>query len=388
MKFIKALGWTLLVAAVLYGCASKEYDLTEGVDKEMTLFEDEIAVPIASIGPITLKTLLQSGIGSIVSSLLKESSDGLFYIDGEGNIYKADIYEIAYKNLDKKDKSFILEVGTKTGSTPSTAGLLSTFGLLCVNQQMSFYAQNPILAPVKINTVAQVSSYDYTSSQTLYKMTEELKDYSLSSTGSTRRIASFTFPETATAAPNSISLETLAIEIPADPTSNVSSDQHDFIFSYKYQANVALGSKLNMTMSLPDIKMAVQLGGYKLHKCQICAEINNTLPLEVTVNSVQFLTPSTKPEDKEGTMVVAENVKVSPVFTISGGSPEKPGVTKLALNVEATEGTIPDLAGVRVNVTLKAAAGFETAPISSNQGLYVKSLNARLNGGITLFNHD
>lgn len=62
----------------------------------------------------------------------------------------------------------------------------------------------------------------------------------------------------------------------------------------------------------------------------------------------------------------------------------RPGVTPITLEVEALEGTIPDIDGLRIALHFENVEGASMEPLSLEQGLYVKSAFATIDGGITL----
>lgn len=370
-----------LISLLLSGCAShSEYDLTNGVDKEMTLFTDEVVIPFGGVGPVTVKDLLQSKIGDLVTTMLKEGSDGTFGIESEGDMYSIDAFEVAWRNVEKKDAPFVMEVGTKTSSVSGMGTILGMFGLSFVHQQLMFQAQNPFNEAIKINTVANATGGGLQASG-FYNHSIPLKDFLLERSGNTT-IALFEIPDTFTQAISNLSLENLAIDIPADPGTKVAvTSRPNIAFTYKYKADLALGTSLSIPFQVPDIKMSVELKQYRLHKCQIVFELENTIPLSVKIDSIKLLTPS-------GDSVVEADVDVSAGFTIAGGSPASPAVTPITLTIDAKDGTIPDLAGMRVNITLQATPEYGTVPLSSKQGVSVRNSYVRLNGGITLFGHE
>ena len=89
MKYPFAL---LLVIPLALACTRMEYDTSDGVNHELTLFERQLTVPVGSIGPVTLETVLGSlnsipVVGSLVSEMLKVDEQGLFYMESSGDIF-------------------------------------------------------------------------------------------------------------------------------------------------------------------------------------------------------------------------------------------------------------------------------------------------------------
>jgi hypothetical protein len=82
---------------------------------------------------------------------------------------------------------------------------------------------------------------------------------------------------------------------------------------------------------------------------------------------------------------VNEDLLVSPgVLVINGGSTTDPGKTPVTLNIKALEGSIPDITGVQVELSIVSAPGYADTRLSVKQGVSVKSASATLRGGITL----
>ena len=68
---------TVLATALLWSCANMDYDTSKGIDKEMTLFSDQIGLPLADIGPITPRVLFQgAGLDKVLPSSVQEDEDG------------------------------------------------------------------------------------------------------------------------------------------------------------------------------------------------------------------------------------------------------------------------------------------------------------------------
>lgn len=84
----------ILVFALLCSCnGNLDYDTSKGINTEMTLFQEEISVPIGSIGPLTIGSALDRlntvpGIGSMVSQLIQVGEDGYLRMDDKGSILR------------------------------------------------------------------------------------------------------------------------------------------------------------------------------------------------------------------------------------------------------------------------------------------------------------
>ena len=90
---------SLLLTVLLPACAGKEYDMSEGLNTELTLFEEEVSVPVGKIGPFTLSTVLDrlsavEGIGTLLSDYIKVDHDGALYLEDSETFYRDNIYEV------------------------------------------------------------------------------------------------------------------------------------------------------------------------------------------------------------------------------------------------------------------------------------------------------
>ena len=48
----------LLLLPLIASCGNMDYDISGGVDGEVTLFGDQVSIPLGDIGPVTLKSLI------------------------------------------------------------------------------------------------------------------------------------------------------------------------------------------------------------------------------------------------------------------------------------------------------------------------------------------
>ena len=90
---------SLIAFPLLWSCSNMDYDISEGFSKEVTLFEEEISVPIGNIGPFTISSTLGGvskvpGIGGLIGEYIKESEDGSLVMENSGDIFKASVYEL------------------------------------------------------------------------------------------------------------------------------------------------------------------------------------------------------------------------------------------------------------------------------------------------------
>lgn len=368
---------SLAMLLLLGSCTRSEYDPTGGVNKEMTLFGDEIYVPIGQVGPITVKTLLNSNstIQTLLKELLKEESDGTFYIESKDKIYSMNAYR-QYVDIPDPTQPYHWSIGSRTGSVASSAALLRMFNIGFLNQHLTINAMNPVMAALTLNSDIWVRCRNNSYEET-YSKEFKLEDYSLRSSYSASTLVTLDLPAEVTDLVSSIELNNLSLDLPADMKDLIRfSDEPDFDFFTEFKSNLALTEKFSLSLSVPITNLNVPLGQFKLHKCQLAFDLENTLPVDVTIKSIKLRDENWKD---------IPDVVFSSDIKIIGGKPGAPTVTPVVLQVEALTGAIPDLKEIVADLQLDYSQTAGPVVLSSAMGLSVKSASVKIFGGITLF---
>ena len=369
--------FSFLTMLLLCACTRSEYDAPNGINKEMTLFEEEISVPIGQVGPVTVKSLLNSNetIKSLVNTILKEEYDGTFYIESEDPIYSMNAYRQALEIPDRT-QPYHWSIGNESGSVASTAALLRMFNMAFLNQKLTLYAVNPIAAQIVLNSDIWIRCRNNAYVET-YSKEFDLKDYALRSSYSPISIVQLELPAEVTDLVTSVELNNLALDLPANAADQIrSSDDSKFSFSTAFKCNLAPGELFSLAQAFPISNLNVPLAKFKLHKCTLSFDVENTLPFDVTVRSIRLM-------DQKGSYI--DDVVFTSDIKIGGGKPGAPAVSPVVLEVEAKTGTIPDIQSIVVDVKIEYSQNAGKAPLSSAMGLSLKSAAVKLNGGITLF---
>lgn len=384
MKTIVPLLSLIIVLLASAGCANQDYN-TDLLDKEITLFEREISVPVGDIGPFTLELALKSKtIGSLLGSVLQTEEDGTIIGKKTEVFYKINAYEIVAKTKDLS-QPFTYSVGDQDLSPAAmSVSLLSGFGFSPVDQHVSITVNNPLKESYTLGDssfVRCVKSGDPT-----FEKYVALKEITIPSGYGTTTLLETDIPETARAVPNRMGVKNLSFNLPADLMDKISSSNAEFTFTSNYTGHIAAGENLNLdlaSLGLGSIsaKAKLPIGPYRLKDVQVSFDLENTFPLDVTLSSLQLMTGEEPAVDT--------NLEVSPgTLVIGGGSPQKPTVTPITLRIKALSGAIPDITGIQVGLKLSSASGYATTPLSVKQGISVKSASATLRGGITFGNHE
>ena len=366
----------LLLVGALAACEHPEYDLSKGVDLTVRLFEDEITVPIGSTAPITVKATLGK---TSLYEFVKEGDDGLLWAEEESETYAVDIYEIlASKPAEVTNAPFTWETGYHYASPASMVSMLAFLGFTSPNQTVTLKAYNPLTKPIGLTGNASVIARNMKTYQQTWAQTQELNE-TLESNSNVKTFYTFNVP--VDDAVSAITVDKLTLSLPAEPASYLrSKSQPRFILSVQHRANVAVPPTFSMKQALPLTNLNVPLGNFKLRKCVAELTLVNTLPLDVTIHSIQVL-------QSDGT-TVDDNIVISNDIEIGGGSLDAPTESTVRLQVEALTGTIPDITGINIDVTVKGSDTHQKTVLSAKQGLSVKSASAKIVGGITLGSHE
>ena len=378
----------LLLTLLLPACTGKEYDISEeGLNMEMTLFEDEVSVPLGKIGPFTLSTVLDrlgavEGIGTLLSGYIKVDEDGVLYLEDSETFYRGNIYEVERSTGDVS-APFTWHVGSPSGSVGGVPALLGLLGLKAPSQHLELIYTNPLRSALPIRCEGKLVCYDSSYSPS-YSAKLEIPG-SLSRRSTDEQLTRVSLPKEVTDVISNFSLANLEVDLPASPASNLSDPDLNcsLSFGYRYRCGISAGESFSLKNISFDIgKVNLPIGAYKLRKCEVSVELENTLPLAVTVEKVEILRKAG--EEETAGYEVNPDVSVSGFVKVAGGSPEKPAITPMTVTLEALSGTVPDIEAIRITLSVGGQPGFGAVPFSAHQGLLVKSSSATLRGGFTI----
>ena len=375
----------LLFAAVVLsvaGCAShKEYDLSDGINTELTLFEKGITVPIGTIGPVTLSDLLGKMAGSPLLSALGSylpSPDDEGYLSvtlEKEQMRSVNILEIDQKITDK-DQEYVMDFGTSFAPVPLAATVLGAFGFVFPDQQATFYARQPMNVAVPVTGKAQMVGMDQQTYDEVLIAESDLDVATLARGSSDRTVASLAAPDGITLPASEIRLKNLQMTLPANAMDNLRTRSDvNFVLSASYRSHLAPGPGLTFSMSELSIPFSLPLGRFSLKKAIVSMDIVNTLPLRVKLDELQAL-------QADGS--VNPDIRIAGGIVIRGGARDLPAVSPVVLEIEATEGRIPDLSGLAITFEISAEPGLPATPIHVDQGITLKSASASIVGGITI----
>lgn len=375
----------LLLAVLLAACSDKAYDISDGINKEITLFGDEISVPIGSIGPLTVGSTLDGvsqieGIGGLVAQYIKEAEDGSLVLEDNGSIFKINVYELEKRLADAKTAQ-TWDAGFQSGYIGGMAAALGFMGINPANQKLVITASNPLFVDVPAVCSASYSCMGSTGYFT--SPIDNLTSFTMAPRAG-QELLSIDVPADVTAPLSTITISSLSLDLPADPVSKLYDKNGNLFFSldYKYTSGISVGESFSFPLNNFSPKnVALPIGQFKLSKCEVSLELESSIPLRVEIDNIRVLKHK---ESADEPNTVDENIKVGPGVAVAGGSLEKPATTPIKLTIEALEGTIPDIEGLMLDLKVSAEPGIGSVAITSKQGVILKSSSAKISGGITI----
>lgn len=365
---------------LLFACSHREYDISEGFNKEVKLFENELTVPVGSIGPLQLGSVLDKlfqieGIGPLLAEFLKEGEDGYMNMFYSGNIFKLNVYEME-KELDDVSSPSSYASSYESGYVGGLAGSVSFLGLRAMDQKVSFTASNPLRDPVQVSCTPSYNCIG--PDDMVVAPIDGLDNFSLDYSGPTR-VLDFSLPDNVITPLTFLSLYNLQLSLPARPTSRIMDKSGNVYFSLDFDYTGKLAVSEAFKFQLHDFSpgdVNLEIGKFNLSFCQVSLDLENSIPMQVGIDNVRVLMEDGKTVD--------ENIQITSGIIIAGGTLEHPATTRITLAVEALEGTIPDIHGIMLDIDLAGQPGLEKPVVSTRQGVYMKSSSATLYGGITL----
>ena len=382
LLFIISLG--MLVACK----GNMDYDISEGINKDITLFEDEITLPIGSIGPITIGSTLNAeskmdGIIGMLTNYIKTAPDGRMILEDTGSIFKINVYELE-KEAGDVSAPFKWQPGYASASIGGMASMLGMAGLKPIGQSFEVSVSNPLYENVPVTSTAYYTCYN-NQYEVVYKGSlEPLNSFTLPYATVGKNLLTEEVPESVDGKVSSITMDDLTLELPATPTSIISDKKGNLFFdiSYKYSCGIAVGDSFNLPFSdltIKSVKLPVEK--FRVADCLVHVVLENTLPFNVFVGNFRALTRN-NPESEEPTEDF--NILITTDIDIAGGSIENPAQSTVDLSIKTLQGTIPDIEGLKFDLQASSQYGLEPVPLSAKQGLYVKSAYATLKGGVTI----
>ena len=375
--YVPMLGLLLLAGACQ---TNMEYDISNGLlDKEVTLFENELVVPVGSAGPFCLDLLIGQ-LSSFLADLglpkdiVSVGEDGNLLMKAGVNVYDENFYRLAIRNGDN-DEPYIWEPGDEDMS-PALSTLLPMVGVTLHNQSFILEASSPLRTAVPMS--GKITLKCSSGEETSFQKEVVLQDFSLPRSGESVVLAEFQVPEAYTDHDTKILLIEPKVTLPEHFGKQVSGEGN-FSCILTQKVNISLGDKFSLPLPL-DLKVNLPLSKAHLRAATVTMALENTLPLNLEVQQVNAL-------DADGKEV--SNIEIVPDIRLAGGSVGAPSTSLIALGIKTKDGSeIPDIKRISIKLKASSAPGLGNVLLSAKQGVSVNYSTIKINGGITLFRNE
>ena len=370
---------TTLLCAV--ACANLDYDTSKGIDKEMTLFTDEVSLPLGDVGPMTPKALLEkSGMGEMLKSFVKEDEEGYLVVENEGTVYSNPVLLIAYF-LPDQTQAIDFPVNDYSGDLGTTSSTLSSFGLSPSPQVFTLLAGNPLTEEIAVSGRLTLSSQPEDGNPAETIVSQEFSRTKVAATSSAGEI--LRVERAGGKAFFGCRLDNLYLHLPGSMLEKDSAGGFgSFSLAYQYKSYLTLSK--DFPESIPfDIDKDIPLAQFKVKEARIRTEVSSEIPVTLEIENVGVLIKQTDEEGLES-IVVSDDVSVTPGLRITSGCSGSPMVSPLEIVIKAHEGTIPDISGLRLSFSIKAPTGSGDNRLNMNQSISFNNLRATVSGGITI----
>jgi len=375
--------YLLFFPLVLWACENKAYD-TENLNKEVTLFEKEISIPVGNMGPFTLEDILNTeklkGIKDMLGDVLKTDSEGYLKADAEENFWLISAYEVAL-NAPDLTQPFDYKAGSKGTAPSGLASLLAAMGFGCGEQKVTLCLTSPLREAFKMNTTCNLSCMNLRTYQPSYSESVSL-DPEIPSGASSYVLKEFVLPDDVSDMPSEIEFADVVFHLPANLPDKIRSSRiSNFTFYMGYTGYITAGSNVSLPINDFIIKFNIPLESFTFSDAQLSMNLVSTLPLDVTLSNLRVMRAGDPTEQND-------NIEISQNVVVKGGSLEKPAVTPVTFQLKAKEGVLADFGGIKANIAISSAPGFAKTRLSLKESVSVQSATATLRGGLTIFDHE
>lgn len=363
-------------------CSHEEYDVSRGVDKEVTLFSDQVSLPVGDIGPLTMGSLLdKSGFRDVIKDFVKEDADGYLVMESEQDISTSWVMLLSMSILNPAQQADV-PAGSFSGALNSSAAMLKAIGMAIPRQSFTLYASNPLTEEIAVSGKLSLLSQAEGDAAAGAIATEDFSRKTVAA--GAKKTALFEIDYTGDKMVSSYKADDIVFHVPADlMAKDPSGGMGAIVLSYKSEAFLALGNDFSFPLSYDVNDLNLPFGQYRVKEAIIRADVSSELPATLSINGVEVLVSRTD-ESGATNIVPSEDVSVTTGIRIASGSTGNPAVSPLEIVIRAEEGFIPDISGLRIKFNIQGATGDGDKRLGMKQNIYVNNIRATVSGGITI----
>lgn len=371
-----ALSVSVLIA--FCGCRHDEYDISDGIDTEITLFADEVSLPVGDIGPLTPRVLLDNaGVGGMLKSFVQEDSDGYLILEQSEPFYTNWVMMLSMLSTDPSQPMDI-PVDAYSAAPSSSSSTLSQMGFSLSPQVITLTADNPLTEEIAVSGKIVVSSNAEGDEAPATLASREFARAKVAAEAAQATVVSLEI--TGGKDIGSCRVEDVVLHLPASIMEKDSkSGMGAFSLSYNYKGYLSVVDGFPASLPFSIDKLDLPLAQYRVKEARIQAEVSSEIPITLELESVDVLV-----KNADDMLVPCEDVTVTPGIRIGSGRTGEPAVTPIDVRIQALNGTIPDINGFRLAVRILGPTTEGDNRLGLNQSIYVRNLRATVSGGITI----
>ena len=368
-----------VLALLVAGCSHKEYDISDGINKEITLFENGITVPVGTIGPVRMGDLLSKLGNSELLSLLSDylpaaDEDGMLCLrNEETEVRRINLLEILGE-VDDASEPYTYEMKTGSFDPALTVTLLSSVGFVFPGQKVRVFASQPLSSAIPFSGTVRMSGMDMSTYDTVPIGEQTVDGYRWGTGADPYDLFTVEAAPGVTVGATDIELTDFKWTIPANAKVR-NRNIKDFVIGAEYKTYLSVGQNLNLSLTDIGVGANLPIGRFQLKKVRVSTTVVNTLPIRLKVDAVKVC---------DGEDNVDENIRISGGIVIAGGTEKAPARTPITLEIEALNGTVPDISRLLLSFTLASEPALPSDPISVDAGLSLADAFVTLSGGITI----
>ena len=306
-----------LCTSVLFfavSCSQDAYDISRGVDGEMTLFTDKVSIPIADIGPISPKQLLgDKGLPDLIQSMVQEDEQGYLVSQSSGTFF-SNFVALLSMGLPDPAQPADIPLPDYTGEIDSPAGfLLGALGLGFSPQVFTLRASNPLTEGISVSGKLTLLDTDGTA-----VVSKEFEKVPLKAGATNADILQVEEAHEASIA--GFKVENMILHLPASALEKDSLGGFgSFVLGYQYKGYLYMKADFPDSLPFDFTDLNAPLGQYKVKEATICMEVSNEIPISLELSSVKVLVKQT---DENGYEFYgpSDDVSVTPELLVASGS--------------------------------------------------------------------
>ena len=370
----------VLLPLAFISCQHQEYDLSRGIDKEITLFSEEVSLPLGNIGPLTPKSLVgKDGLPDMISSFVQEDEDGYLVNMAKGTIYSGAVGIISMSLPDPTLPADV-PIPDNNGSIESMAGAMGALGFGLSPQVFTLQARNPLTEEISFSGKLTLSDEDDAP-----LAAEEFSKVPVAASKADAKV--LRIEKSAAGSFANYKLENMVLHLPASITEkDPSGGFGSIMLDYQYKGYFFMSADFPMALPLSLDNLNAPLARYKVKEARICMDVSNEIPISLELASVKVLVKQMSEKGRE-VLVPSEDVTVTPGLKVNSGRSGSPVISPLEIVIQAREGTtIPDISGLELELKILAPDGDGDNRINMNQSVSFNNIRAKVSGGITIPN--